>query len=89
MRGDGCAGPDPPARRPFPDCATAGNVGASFQFMEHLTGGRNAARLARSLINRLHQILKVGKDVGVGFMAMLGYHFPIDDYVEFAVGSWG
>ena len=69
--------------------ATAGNLGASFQLMEQLTGGRNAARLARSLINRLHQILKVGKDVGVGFMTMLGYHFPIDDYVEFAVGSWG
>ena len=69
--------------------ATAGNVGASFQLTGRLTEGRNAARLARSLIDRLHQVLKVGKDVGVGFMAMLGYHFPIDDYVELTVGSWG
>jgi CRISPR/Cas system-associated exonuclease Cas4 (RecB family) len=30
--------------------------------------------------------LKVGKDVGVGLVAVLGYHLAIDNYVELAVG---
>ena len=35
----------------------------------------------------LHQVLKVGEDVGVGFMAVFRHYFAVDNYVELPVGS--
>ena len=79
-----------PIFQPAPDNllgsdAAAGNFGATLR----QTRARDASRLPGPLVNRLHQVLKVGKEVGVGFVAVLGNHLPIDDYVELAMGSGG
>ena len=40
-----------------------------------------------SVGNGLHQVLKVREKVGVGFVAVFTYHFPIDYHVKLAVGT--
>jgi hypothetical protein len=44
---------------------------------------------AHSLINHPHQVLKVGEDVGVRLVTVLGHYFPINDYVKFSVRPRG
>ena len=47
------------------------------------------SRLPHPGVDRFHQVLKVWKDVGVGLVAMLGYHLTIYNDVKLAVGSRG
>jgi len=42
---------------------------------------------ANTGVDGLHQVLKVREDVGVGLVAMLGYHLTVHNHVELAVGS--
>ena len=42
---------------------------------------------AGSGVDGLHQILQVRENVGVGFVAVLGYHLTIDDDIELAMGA--
>ena len=43
--------------------------------------------LAHAVGDCLHQVLKIGKDVGVGFVPVFGHHHAVDDNVEFPVGA--
>jgi len=45
--------------------------------------------LACPLFYGLHQILKIRKDVGVGFVPVLRHHFTIYDHIEFPMRSRG
>ena len=49
----------------------------------------SANSLAYPLFNGLHQILKVGKDVGIGFVPVFGHHHSINDHIELSMGSRG
>ena len=57
--------------------------------------GGPATKLIRQLpsinpvVNSRHQILKVGENMGVGLMPVLGHHLAVDYNVELAMGAWG
>ncbi len=36
-------------------------------------------------VDGFHQVLKVGENMGVGFVAMFGYHLAVYNYVKLAV----
>ena len=41
---------------------------------------------ADTRVNRLHQVLQVREDVGIGFVAVLGHHLAVNDDIKLAVG---
>ncbi len=45
--------------------------------------------LAHPLLNRLHQILKIGENVGVGLVTVLRHHVAVNDHVEFSMWAGG
>jgi hypothetical protein len=46
-------------------------------------------RLPYSVVDGLHQVLKVWEDVGVGLVAVLGHHLTVHNHVKLAMGSRG
>ena len=52
-------------------------------------GVRTGISLAHSLFYGLHQVLKIGKDVGIGFVPVFGHHLSINNHIELPVGARG
>ena len=54
-----------------------------------IVGFVSAGSLAHPFCDGLHQILEVGKDVGIGLVPVFGHNLSVDDHVEFSVGARG
>lgn len=42
-----------------------------------------------AVVDRLHQVLKVRENVGVGLVAVLGHYLTVNDDVKLAMRAWG
>ncbi len=43
----------------------------------------------RSLGDSIHQVLKVGEDMGIGLVTVFGHDIAVDNYIKLSVGAWG